>query len=120
MGVGPMLMILCQVPAGASTHQTELKYGRTARDWAAAMGHADVLRVLDGERRYGSAFGGDPVASCSAALVTAGYHYAGTELLTSGITGEPLRSYVFFGPMYDQKLKHMVLDKMHARARGPR
>jgi DNA-directed RNA polymerase III subunit RPC2 len=76
--------------------------------------------VLDGVRRYGSAFGGDPVAACSAALVTAGYHYAGKEMLCSGITGEPLRSYVFFGPMYYQKLKHMVLDKMHARARGPR
>lgn len=76
--------------------------------------------VLDGTRRYGSAFGGTPVSDCSAALVAAGYHYAGKEYLTNGITGEPMRCYVFFGPMYYQKLKHMVLDKMHARARGPR
>jgi DNA-directed RNA polymerase III subunit RPC2 len=81
---------------------------------------AGKAALMDGERRYGSAFGGDPVEQCSAALVRAGYHYAGKEFLTSGITGEPLRSYIFFGPIYYQKLKHMVLDKMHARARGPR
>ena len=40
--------------------------------------------------------------------------------MTSGITGEPMAAYVFCGPIYYQKLKHMVIDKMHARARGPR
>ena len=41
-------------------------------------------------------------------------------MLTSGSTGEPLEALIFMGPVYYQKLKHMVLDKMHARARGPR
>ena len=76
--------------------------------------------VLDGQRRYGTAFGGDTASSISSALVAGGFHYGGKELLTSGITGEPLRAYVFTGPVYYQKLKHMVMDKMHARSRGPR
>ena len=37
-----------------------------------------------------------------------------------GVTGESLEAYIFFGPIYYQKLKHMVQDKMHSRARGPR
>lgn len=41
-------------------------------------------------------------------------------MLTSGITGEQMTAYIYFGPIYYQKLKHMVLDKMHARAKGPR
>jgi len=76
--------------------------------------------VLDGYRRYGTAFDGDSPESIAEALVKQGFHYAGKEALYSGITGEPLRSYVFFGPVYYQKLKHMVMDKMHARPRGPR
>eukprot|EP01029_Cantina_marsupialis_P009851 TRINITY_DN22719_c0_g1_i1.p1 TRINITY_DN22719_c0_g1~~TRINITY_DN22719_c0_g1_i1.p1 ORF type:complete len:1123 (+),score=348.94 TRINITY_DN22719_c0_g1_i1:80-3448(+) len=76
--------------------------------------------LMDGYRRYGTAFGGDSVESISSVLSTSGFNYAGKDTLTSGITGEPLETYIFFGPMYYQKLKHMVVDKMHARARGPR
>jgi len=76
--------------------------------------------VLAGKFEYGTAFGGSKVEDMSKVLVEHGYNYAGKDYLTSGITGEPLESYVFFGPIYYQKLKHMVADKMHARARGPR
>ena len=53
-------------------------------------------------------------------LIENGYSYCGKDLLTSGITGETLQAYIFFGPVYYQKLKHMVMDKMHARSKGPR
>ena len=50
-------------------------------------------------------------------LVKNGYSYVGKDLMTSGITGEPIQSFIFSGPVFYQKLKHMVMDKMHARAK---
>ncbi|XP_014670724.1 PREDICTED: DNA-directed RNA polymerase III subunit RPC2-like [Priapulus caudatus] len=76
--------------------------------------------VLDGKFHYGTAFGGDKVADLSEDLVRNGFNYLGKDFVYSGITGEPLSAYIFFGPVYYQKLKHMVLDKMHGRAKGPR
>jgi len=76
--------------------------------------------VLEGCFHEGTAFGGDKVEYLSKILVKHGYNYSGKDQLTSGITGETQSAYIFFGPVYYQKLKHMVMDKMHARARGPR
>ncbi|XP_067835324.1 DNA-directed RNA polymerase III subunit RPC2, partial [Heptranchias perlo] len=76
--------------------------------------------VLDGRFHYGTAFGGSKVKDVCEDLIHYGYNYLGKDYVTSGITGEPLEAYIYFGPVYYQKLKHMVLDKMHARARGPR
>ena len=75
--------------------------------------------LLEGHFGNGTAFGGDKVDDIGKELVRNGYSFGGKEVLYSGITGRPLNAYIFFGPVYYQKLKHMVLDKMHARARGP-
>ncbi len=76
--------------------------------------------LLTGKLKYGTAFGGDKVKDISEDLIKAGYSYCGKDYLTSGTTGEPLKAYIYMGPVYYQKLKHMVMDKMHARSRGPR
>ncbi|CAE7215078.1 rpc2 [Symbiodinium natans] len=76
--------------------------------------------VLEGMFANGSAFGGTPAHEIYRTLISHGFAPTGKEYLTSGITGEPIESYIFCGPIYYQKLKHMVVDKMHARARGPR
>mmetsp|Transcript_38743 Transcript_38743/g.50119 ORF Transcript_38743/g.50119 Transcript_38743/m.50119 type:complete len:1149 (-) Transcript_38743:193-3639(-) len=81
--------------------------------------------VLNGFQGYGTAFGeefrnADRVVECSKELVRQGFSYVAKDYLTCGITGEPLKAFVFMGPVFYQKLKHMVMDKMHARARGPR
>ena len=35
-------------------------------------------------------------------LIENGFSYAGKDMLTSGITGEPMEAYVYFGPIYYQ------------------
>jgi DNA-directed RNA polymerase II subunit RPB2 len=46
------------------------------------------------------------------------YERTGLEMLYNGMTGEPM-GMVFIGPVYYQRLKHLVSDKIHARAKGP-
>uniref|UniRef100_UPI00358E047F DNA-directed RNA polymerase II subunit RPB2 isoform X2 n=1 Tax=Myxine glutinosa TaxID=7769 RepID=UPI00358E047F len=48
-----------------------------------------------------------------------GYHLRGNEVLYNGFTGRKINSQIFIGPTYYQRLKHMVDDKIHSRARGP-
>jgi DNA-directed RNA polymerase III subunit RPC2 len=81
--------------------------------------------VFEGRQGYGSAFGeefgnADRVEVACSLLVKHGYSYVGKDILTSGITGQPLETFIFMGPVFYQKLKHMVLDKAHARSKGPR
>ncbi len=37
----------------------------------------------------------------------------------NGHTGRQLKAQIFLNPTYYQRLKHMVDDKIHSRARGP-
>lgn len=53
-------------------------------------------------------------------LHMAGMHRFGNEVLFCGHTGRQLAAQIFIGPVYYQRLKHMVDDKIQARARGPR
>lgn len=46
------------------------------------------------------------------------FERTGREMLYNGETGEPM-GMVFIGTVYYQRLKHLVDDKMHARAQGP-
>lgn len=69
---------------------------------------------------FGDAFRSHPLEEMSQVLVDHGFSWEGKDYFTSGITGEPLEAYVFNGPIYYQRLKHMVQDKMHSRSRGPR
>ncbi len=48
-----------------------------------------------------------------------GFRENGTESIYNGETGEKLQARIFIGNMYYLRLKHMVANKIHSRARGP-
>ena len=54
----------------------------------------------------------------SAELIKNGYEGNGYENMISGFTGEMFKAQVFIGPVYYQRLKHLVKDKIHARDHG--
>ena len=67
----------------------------------------------------GTSFGDLDIGNISEKLQSLGYESNGNELLYSGLTGEQIECSVFMGPVFYQRLKHMVNDKQHSRSIGP-
>ncbi|KAJ3281968.1 DNA-dependent RNA polymerase II [Borealophlyctis nickersoniae] len=59
------------------------------------------------------------VEGISKALRAVNYQQRGFEVMYNGHTGRKLQAQLYMGPTYYQRLKHMVDDKIHSRARGP-
>ncbi|KAF6158224.1 hypothetical protein GIB67_015018 [Kingdonia uniflora] len=52
-------------------------------------------------------------------LASYGFQYHGSEVLYSGVLGKELKCEIFMGPVYYQRLRHMVSDKFQVRSTGP-
>jgi DNA-directed RNA polymerase II subunit RPB2 len=53
-------------------------------------------------------------------LEECGFSKSCSETLIDGVTGKPMEANVYMGPIFYQRLRQMVDDKYHARARGQR
>jgi DNA-directed RNA polymerase subunit B len=73
---------------------------------------------LRGEPVDGTPFDNEDAKSLAESLVKMGYHPGGKEIMFDGQSGRMFEADVFVGVVYYQKLHHMVVDKIHARARG--
>jgi DNA-directed RNA polymerase II subunit RPB2 len=67
----------------------------------------------------GTSFGTLDIATIAKELQKLGYESYGNEVMYNGLTGEQLEMSVFIGPVFYQRLKHMVNDKQHSRSIGP-
>ena len=67
----------------------------------------------------GSGFNNTNVNDLIEILENQGFDGTGNETLYNGMTGEQMKTQIFMGPTYYQRLKHMSGDKVHSRAGGP-
>ena len=68
----------------------------------------------------GTPFNNYDIKQLPEALKKLGYSPYGTEKMYCGLTGRKMDVEIFIGPVFNIRLKHMVLDKVHSRARGPK
>ncbi|KAL0055264.1 hypothetical protein WJX82_009622 [Trebouxia sp. C0006] len=61
----------------------------------------------------------NPIEEFGNRLELAGFAKHGGETMISGYTGEAFRTDIFIGPVYYQRLRHMVSDKFQVRSTGP-
>jgi DNA-directed RNA polymerase II subunit RPB2 len=60
------------------------------------------------------------IPDLKAALLKMGFEPHGHEVLYNGMTGEQMDADIFMGPIYYQRLKQMVEDKINYRDTGPK
>lgn len=75
--------------------------------------------ALSGRYIDGTTFEAETEANLRKELLSLGFRESGMETFYSGISGEKLHARIFVGDIYYLKLKHMVANKLHSRARGP-
>ncbi len=67
----------------------------------------------------GTSFGDLSVDTICKELTKVGYESNGNEVMYNGLSGEQIETSIFIGPVFYQRLKHMVRDKQHSRSIGP-
>lgn len=67
----------------------------------------------------GTSFGDLDVNTICEQLQKLNYESYGNEILYDGLTGQQMETSIFLGPVFYQRLKHMVNDKVHSRPIGP-
>jgi len=74
---------------------------------------------LAGRYINGTTFDSEPEEDLRKELLSLGFRESGVETMYNGVTGRMFDAKIFIGNMYYLKLKHMVANKIHSRARGP-
>ncbi|PIN79741.1 DNA-directed RNA polymerase subunit B, partial [Candidatus Woesearchaeota archaeon CG10_big_fil_rev_8_21_14_0_10_34_8] len=123
-GVVGMIVDLPDMPFSASGITPDLIFSPHGIPSRMTISHLIELvggkvGALNGKYIDGTTFESESEDGLRKQLVSLGFRENGTEVLYNGITGEKFHARIYIGNMYYLKLKHMVANKLHSRARGP-
>ena len=79
---------------------------------------AGKAAAIRGEVVDGTPFANEDPKTLQQHLIDFGFQPGGREILYDGQSGKMFETEIFLGVAFYQKLHHMVVDKIHARARG--
>jgi len=123
-GVVGLIIPETDVPFSASGIKPDLIFSPHGIPSRMTISH--LIEIIGGKvgalsSRYieGTTFGAESEEKMRKELLNLGFRENGTETLYNGQTGEQYTAKIFMGNMYYLKLKHMVSNKLHSRARGP-
>jgi DNA-directed RNA polymerase subunit B' len=112
------------MPISASGMKPDIMFG--PHGIPSRMTVAHLLEILAGKTgalagRYinGTIYESESEEDIRKELSSLGFRENGTELMYNGTTGEVYPARIYIGNIYYLKLKHMVANKVHSRARGP-
>ena len=119
-----MTLAEADVPYTAAGLRPDLMINPHAIPSRMTIGHTkeallSKLLVATGLFGDGTSFGDLSVQRLTELMLQAGFSSHGNEIMYNGYTGEMLECAIFIGPTFYQRLKHMVVDKQHARSFGP-
>jgi len=79
---------------------------------------AGKVGSVSGKEIDGTPFSGETIEDLEEQLKNLGFRFDGKETMYDPVTGKMMKAKIFLGSMYYLRLKHMVSNKMHARASG--
>lgn len=123
-GVVGLIVPQSEMPFSASGNVPDLLFSPHGIPSRMTISH--LLELLGGKvgalsGRYidGTTFDVEPEERLRKELQSLGFRENGVETMYNGLTGEQFKAKIYIGNMYYLKLKHMVANKIHSRARGP-
>lgn len=123
-GVVGLIVPLADMPFTASGVTPDLIFSPHGIPTRMTINHliellSGKVGALDGRYINGTSYSSETEEDLRKNLLDLGFRENGSETMYNGITGKQYQAKIYVGNQFYLKLKHLVANKLHSRARGP-